>query len=50
MQVFVGQWDLPGHYDGSAKVSRFNGPSGIAVSYDDQSAAARASVHLLRAG
>jgi hypothetical protein len=34
--VFVGQWDLPGHYDGSAKVSRFNGPSGIAVSYDDQ--------------
>lgn len=35
-EVFVGQWDLPGYYDGSSKVSRFNGPSGIAVSYDDK--------------
>jgi hypothetical protein len=34
-EIFVGQWDIPGYYDGSSKVARFNGPSGIAIdSYD----------------
>ena len=40
----MGQWDLPGHYDGSAKVSRFNGPSGVAVSPDDKSDLASAKL------